>query len=111
MDYGKGGCVFPVVILSESDMGQYRDVNHREDAPHFTIMILDYLTCVRFDLLNGSSMVMEVMAEKPRFFLLNGHKSVNFRTTGSSFFKCSRAAITKKNVIRQESHQGHAGHA
>ena len=37
MDYGKGGCVFPVVILSESDMGQYRDVNHREDAPHFTI--------------------------------------------------------------------------
>ena len=105
------GCVLMMVIWSESRMGQYRDVNHREYAPHFTIMILENLTCVRFDLLNGSSMVMEVMAEKPRFFLLNGHKSVNFRTTGSSFFKCSRAAITKKNVIRQESHQGHAGHA
>ena len=77
-----------------------------------TKMILVHLTCVRFDLLNGSSMGMEVMAEKPRFFLLKGHKSVNFRTTGSCFFKCSRAAITKKMFgIRQESHQGYAGHA
>ena len=74
-------------------------------------MIFLRLTCVRFDLLNGSSRAMEVMAAKLRFFLLNGHKSVNFRTTASSFFKYWMASITLKNVIRQGSHQDHAGYA
>ena len=31
----KVGCIFPLVISSEFRMGQYRDDNHREDAPHF----------------------------------------------------------------------------
>ena len=30
------GCVFPMVILSEFRMDQYRDDDHREDALHFT---------------------------------------------------------------------------
>ena len=30
------GCIFPMVILSKFDTGQYRDDGHREDAPHFT---------------------------------------------------------------------------
>ena len=32
----KVGCVFPMVISSELRMGQKRDHDHREDAPHFT---------------------------------------------------------------------------
>ena len=32
---GKVGCIFPMVISSEFRMGQYRDDDHREDAPHF----------------------------------------------------------------------------
>ena len=32
----KVGCIFPMIILSEFRMGQYRDDDHREDAPHFT---------------------------------------------------------------------------
>ena len=31
----KVGCAFPMVIWSEFRMGQYRDDDHREDAPHF----------------------------------------------------------------------------
>ena len=31
----KVGCVFPMVISPEFHMGQHRDDNHREDAPHF----------------------------------------------------------------------------
>ena len=31
------GRVFPMVISSEFPMRQYRDGDHREDAPHFTI--------------------------------------------------------------------------
>ena len=31
----KVGFIFPLVISSEFRMGQYRDDNHREDAPHF----------------------------------------------------------------------------
>ena len=40
----KLGCVFAMVIWSEFRMGQYRDRDHREDAPDFTIMtrILSY---------------------------------------------------------------------
>ena len=30
------GCVFPIVISSELGMGQNRDDDHQEDAPHFT---------------------------------------------------------------------------
>ena len=29
------GCAFPMVFSSEFRMGQYRDDNHQEDAPHF----------------------------------------------------------------------------
>ena len=36
MHIGKVGCVFPMVILSEFRMGQYRDEDHPEDALHFT---------------------------------------------------------------------------
>ena len=32
----KVGCVFPVVIWSELHLGQHRDDDYREDAPHFT---------------------------------------------------------------------------
>ena len=31
-------CVFTMVISSESRMEQYRDVDHREDAPNFMIL-------------------------------------------------------------------------
>ena len=31
----KVGCIFPMVITPEFHMGQYRDDDHREDAPHF----------------------------------------------------------------------------
>ena len=33
----KVGCIFAIVISSESSMEQYRDDDHREDAPHFRI--------------------------------------------------------------------------
>ena len=36
----KVGCVSLMVIWSELRMGQYRDGNHREDAPHFTHYML-----------------------------------------------------------------------
>ena len=29
-------CIFPIVISSEFRIGQYRDDDHREDAPLFT---------------------------------------------------------------------------
>ena len=43
-DTYKVGCVFAMVIWSEFCMGQYRDRDHREYAPDFTIMtrILSY---------------------------------------------------------------------
>ena len=28
-------CAFPMVILPEFHMGQYREDDHQEDAPHF----------------------------------------------------------------------------
>ena len=31
----KVGCIFPMVISSDSRMGQHRDDDHQEDAPHF----------------------------------------------------------------------------
>ena len=31
----KVGCIFPMVSSSEFCMGQYGDIDHREDAPHF----------------------------------------------------------------------------
>ena len=31
----KVGCIFPVIISSDSRMGPYRDDSHREDALHF----------------------------------------------------------------------------
>ena len=31
----KEGCICPMVISSEFRMGQYRDGDHQEDAPHF----------------------------------------------------------------------------
>ena len=31
----KAGCVFPIVISSDLRMGQHRDDDHQEDAPHF----------------------------------------------------------------------------
>ena len=31
---GKVGCIFPMVISLEIRMGQYRDDDHREEAPH-----------------------------------------------------------------------------
>ena len=37
----KVGCIFPMVISSEFRMGQYRDVDHQENAPQF---IKYYLT-------------------------------------------------------------------
>ena len=33
----KVGCIFPMVISSEFRMGQFRDDDHRRDAPHFII--------------------------------------------------------------------------
>ena len=33
----KVGCIFPMIILSEFRMGQYRDDDHLEYAPHFTV--------------------------------------------------------------------------
>ena len=35
----KVGSVFPMVISSEFRMRQYIDDDHREDAPHFTVMV------------------------------------------------------------------------
>ena len=35
------GCVFPMVISSEFLIDQYRDDDHREDAPHFIDFIID----------------------------------------------------------------------
>ena len=35
----KVGRAFPVVISSEFRMEQYRDDDHREDAPHFTLTV------------------------------------------------------------------------
>ena len=35
----KEGCVFPMVILSEFRLWQYRDDDHPEDALHFTVRI------------------------------------------------------------------------
>ena len=32
----KVGCIYVIVISSELRMGQYRDDDYREDAPHFT---------------------------------------------------------------------------
>ena len=32
----KAGCIFPLVISCEFRMTQYRDDDHREDAPQFT---------------------------------------------------------------------------
>ena len=34
----KVGCVFPIVIGSEFRIQQYRDDDHREDAPYFKII-------------------------------------------------------------------------
>ena len=34
-DMNKVGCIFPMVTLSEFRMGQFRDDDLREDAPHF----------------------------------------------------------------------------
>ena len=34
-DVSNVGCVFSVVVWSDSRMGQYRDDYHRKDAPHF----------------------------------------------------------------------------
>ena len=34
----KMGCIFPMVNSSEFRMRQYRDDDHREDAPHFNII-------------------------------------------------------------------------
>lgn len=44
------GCVFSLVIWSESQMGQYRDDNHREDAPHFRTHIKHTQTNISGDL-------------------------------------------------------------
>ena len=33
--FGKVGCVFPMVIWPEFRMGQYRDYDHQDHAPHF----------------------------------------------------------------------------
>ena len=33
-------CAFPIVILSDFRMGQHRDDDNQEDAPHFTIQPL-----------------------------------------------------------------------
>ena len=44
-ELGKMDCIFPIVtvytalISSEFHMGQYRDRDHREDAPHFIIRV------------------------------------------------------------------------
>ena len=34
--YNKVGCVFPMVISPDFRVGQHRDNDHQEDAPHFT---------------------------------------------------------------------------
>ena len=34
----KVGCIFPMVISPEIQLGQYRDADHQEDTPHFTIL-------------------------------------------------------------------------
>ena len=34
--YDKVGCVFTMIIWSEFHTGEYRDDDHREDAPHFS---------------------------------------------------------------------------
>ena len=40
VEVNKVGCVFPIVISCEFRMGQYiLDDDHREDAPHFTVMV------------------------------------------------------------------------
>ena len=41
---GKVGCVFPMVISSDFRMGQHRDDDHQEDAPHFNLKILVFDT-------------------------------------------------------------------
>ena len=33
----KAECDFPMVISSDLRMGQHRDDDHQEDAPHFTL--------------------------------------------------------------------------
>ena len=38
----KEGCVYPMVIWSEFRLGKYRDDDHREDAPHFSSLQMDY---------------------------------------------------------------------
>ena len=34
-EISKVECAFPMVILSEFRMGQYRDDDYRDEAPHF----------------------------------------------------------------------------
>ena len=36
--FHKVGCILPIVILSEIRLGQYRDDEYRENAPHFSYL-------------------------------------------------------------------------
>ena len=44
--YCEVGCIFPMVISSEFRMGQYRDDDHSEDAPHFILNSVQF--CSKF---------------------------------------------------------------
>ena len=48
--YCEVGCIFPMVISSEFRMGQYRDDDHCEDAPHFILNSVQF--CSKFHFLS-----------------------------------------------------------
>ena len=85
----KVGCVFRIVIWSESRMRQYRDDYHQEDALHFTIIYI----ILRFNLFqflyldSGPSagwlatawlLVIDNNLEKHQFCHLLAHLKINF---------------------------------
>ena len=51
------GCVFPLVIWSEFRIGHYSEDNHREDAPHFNCLDVDFTVFFRWLIENGEAVL------------------------------------------------------